>query len=125
MYCEYNSLYDFAKERDGSSESTLQADEQPPHFDTPEEQVLHFLARAGRPRWKWHSLRPRSPLPHMGHGAIPIGNHHGHHNGNGDGPRKAEPYYCDRNLMQSLVRDALVTEGLDQPSHPPRKEDKQ
>lgn len=126
VFCEYNSLYDFAKERDSSGESPSQTDEQALHFDTPEEQVLHFLARAGRPRWKWHSLRPRSPMPHSGHGGLPIGNHHGHHNGNGDGPRKAEPYYCDRNLIQSLVRDAMVTEGLDQQQpHAPRKEDKQ
>lgn len=25
-------------------------------FDTPEEQVLHFMARAGRPGWKWMSV---------------------------------------------------------------------
>lgn len=29
------------------------------------------------------------------------------------GSRKAEPYYCDRALIQSLVRDAIVTDGLD------------
>lgn len=29
------------------------------------------------------------------------------------GSRKAEPYFCDRTLLQSLVRDAMVTDGLD------------
>jgi hypothetical protein len=31
-------------------------------FKTPEEQVLWFLSKAGKPGWKWMSLRPRSPL---------------------------------------------------------------
>lgn len=44
VYCEYTS---------GSfGEQT---------FKTPEERVLHFLARSKRPGWKWMSLRPRSP----------------------------------------------------------------
>lgn len=99
-------------------------------FETAEEQVLHFLARAGRPRWKWMSVRPRSPVPHFSHnGATPMGTHHNHHNGNngqgGGGSRKAEPYYCDRYLVQSLVRDSMVTDALDKPSHTPRREDKQ
>ncbi|XP_031622990.1 voltage-dependent calcium channel subunit alpha-2/delta-4 [Contarinia nasturtii] len=125
VYCEYNSLYDFAKERENSGETSSSNDERT-SFETAEDQVLHFLARAGRPRWKWMSVRPRSPVPHFGHnGASPNGGHHAHHNGNnGQGSRKAEPYYCDRYLVQSLVRDAKVTDELDQPSHPPRREDK-
>lgn len=120
-------MYDFAKERENSGESSSPQGEYETSFNTPEEQVLHFLARAGRPRWKWMSVRPRSPVPHFAHGSNPNGNnHHSHHNGNnGQGSRKAEPYYCDRYLIQSLVRDALVTDGLDLPSHPTRKEDKQ
>lgn len=127
VYCEYNSLYDFAKERENSGEASSTTDDRT-SFETAEDQVLHFLARAGRPRWKWMSVRQRSPMIHFGHnGATPIGGgHHAHHNGNnGQGSRKAEPYYCDRYLVQSLVRDAMVTDGLDQPSHPPRREDKQ
>lgn len=124
-------MYDFAKERENSGETSSSNDGQT-SFETAEEQILHFLARAGRPRWKWMSVRPRSPVPHFGHnGGSPIGGHHAHHNGNrndnnnGQGSRKAEPYYCDRYLVQSLVRDALVTDGMDLPSHPSRREDKQ
>lgn len=121
-------MYDFAKERENSGETLLlNGDGHQTSFETAEEQVLHFLARAGRPRWKWMSVRPRSPVPHFSHnGATPMGTHHTHHNGNnGQGSRKAEPYYCDRYLVQSLVRDAMVTDAMDQPSHPTRREDKQ
>jgi hypothetical protein len=43
VYCEYNSMSEH-------------------RFKTPEEQVLWFLSKAGKPGWKWMSLRPRSPL---------------------------------------------------------------
>lgn len=131
VYCEYNSLFDFAKERESSGEtSTPTGEPGEPNFVTPEEQVLHFLARAGRPRWKWMSVRPRSSIPHFAHSAAPVGNsnHHLYHgNNNGQNSRKAEPYYCDRYLVQSLVRDAMVTDGLDsdKPSHLTRNENKQ
>lgn len=122
VYCEYNSLYDYAKERESSSESAPGDTET--NFDTAEEQVLHFLSRAGRPRWKWMSVRPRSP-GHPSHGSA-SGGHHSHHNANGgQSSRKAEPYYCDRYLVQSLVRDAMVTDNLDAPTHSSRREDKQ
>ncbi|KAG8235606.1 hypothetical protein J437_LFUL014650 [Ladona fulva] len=42
VYCEYNH----------ESEHV---------FHSPEEQVLHFIARTRKPGWKWMSLRPRSP----------------------------------------------------------------
>lgn len=45
VYCEYNSASD-------------------KYFSSPEERVLHFLARTRRPGWKWMSLRPRSPSSH-------------------------------------------------------------
>lgn len=134
VYCEYNSLHDFGKERDTSSEFPI--DQETMTFDTPEKQIFHFLSRAGRPRWKWMSVRPRSPQPHYGGQA--------QHNPNSQS-RKSEPYYvryyirifetffftlllysqCDRALLQTLVRDALVTDGMDRPSHTTRKEDKQ
>lgn len=53
--------------------------------------------------------------------------HHTQHHDALAGSRKAEPYYCDRNLVQSLVRDAIVTDALDQKStpHPSRKKENQ
>lgn len=54
VYCEYNSLKDMDKELENSGESYFRDRED--SFDTPEEQVLHFLSRAGRPGWKWMSV---------------------------------------------------------------------
>ncbi|XP_059617030.1 voltage-dependent calcium channel subunit alpha-2/delta-3 isoform X2 [Phlebotomus argentipes] len=120
VYCEYNNINDLERERENSGDSFSHEET----FETPEDQVLHFLARAGRPGWKWMSVRPRSPQPHHGHGGIPVG-HYSQHFNSGQGSRKAEPYFCDRTLIQSLVRDAIVTDGLDRgPTHPTRKEDK-
>lgn len=58
VYCEYNSVSDLEKERESSGEYTSR--DQEPSFGSPEEQVLHFLARAGRPGWKWMSVRTLS-----------------------------------------------------------------
>ena len=117
-------------------------------FDTPEEQVLHFMSRAGRPGWKWMSvsfiiivaiffskvltdfysfqLRARSPQPHHSHGGSQSGHFHQQPPPN-QNSRKAEPYYCDRTLFQSLVRDAMVTESFGQENvrSTGKKEDKQ
>lgn len=57
-------------------------------------------------------MRPRSPTQHHGHNSMLSGHHLQHQNAN-VGSRKAEPYYCDRNLVQSLVRDAIVTDSLE------------
>ncbi|KAL7039794.1 hypothetical protein ACKWTF_000119 [Chironomus riparius] len=114
VYCEYNSLKDMDKELENSGESYFRDRED--SFDTPEEQVLHFLSRAGRPGWKWMSLRARSPQPHHAHsmsGGVPVG-HYAHQPPINQNTRKAEPYYCDRTLVQSLVRDAMVTETFGQ-----------
>lgn len=54
VYCEYNSLKDMDKELESSGESFFRDRED--SFDTPEEQVMHFMARAGRPGWKWMSV---------------------------------------------------------------------
>ena len=57
-------------------------------------------------------MRPKSPQPHHAmHGATPVGHFAQHMSVQGS--RKAEPYFCDRTLLQSLVRDAMVTDGLD------------
>lgn len=55
VYCEYNSLKDMDKELESSGESYFRDRED--SFDTPEEQVMHFMSRAGRPGWKWMSVR--------------------------------------------------------------------
>lgn len=78
VYCEYNSASD-------------------KFFSSPEERVLHFLARTRRPGWKWMSLRPRSPSSHHKQASKP----------------DKDSYYCDKKLVQSLVLDALVTDGFD------------
>lgn len=55
VYCEYNTLKDLEKESDlsnGQDENAFREREP----DTPEEQLLHFLARAGRQGWKWMSV---------------------------------------------------------------------
>lgn len=43
------------KELESSGESYFRDRED--SFDTPEEQVMHFMSRAGRPGWKWMSVR--------------------------------------------------------------------
>ncbi|XP_059050982.1 voltage-dependent calcium channel subunit alpha-2/delta-4 isoform X3 [Achroia grisella] len=77
VYCEYAS----------TSEQT---------FNTPEEQLVHFLSRAGRPGWKWMSLRPRALMLHNAHKK-----------------QDRDSYYCDKTLVQSLIRDAMVIKELD------------
>lgn len=73
-------------------------------------------------------LRSRSPQSHHGHGHGngAAADHYAAQHNAGQGSRKAEPYFCDRNLVQSLVRDAMVTDELDKnPMHPAKKEAKQ
>ncbi|XP_052757557.1 voltage-dependent calcium channel subunit alpha-2/delta-4 isoform X4 [Galleria mellonella] len=77
VYCEYAS----------TSEQT---------FNSPEEQLVHFLSRAGRPGWKWMSLRPRALMLHNAHKK-----------------QDRDSYYCDKTLVQSLIRDAMVIKELD------------
>ncbi|KAM7358603.1 voltage-dependent calcium channel subunit straightjacket isoform 2-T2 [Cochliomyia hominivorax] len=55
-------------------------------FNTPEEELLWFLGKMSQPGWKWPSSR--SALP----------------------PEHTAAMYCDRQLMQSLVFDARVSE---------------
>ncbi|XP_017760410.1 PREDICTED: voltage-dependent calcium channel subunit alpha-2/delta-3 isoform X1 [Eufriesea mexicana] len=78
VYCEYSS----------TSEKW---------FPSPEERVLHFLARTRNPGWKWKSLRPKSPISLHKQASKP----------------DKDAYYCDKKLVQSLVLDALVTDGFD------------
>ncbi|RZC42869.1 Ankyrin repeat domain containing protein [Asbolus verrucosus] len=77
-------------------------------FRTAEERVLHFLSRSRRPGWKWMSLRPRSPSQREHHHQTT--------------KKDKDAYFCDKNLLQSLVLDAMVTEELER--HNTRFEDK-
>ncbi|KYB29565.1 voltage-dependent calcium channel subunit alpha-2/delta-3 isoform X2 [Tribolium castaneum] len=76
-------------------------------FRTAEERVLHFLSRSRRPGWKWMSLRPRSPSQREHHHQTT--------------KKDKDAYFCDKNLLQSLVLDAMVTESLER--HHTRTED--
>ncbi|XP_065212040.1 voltage-dependent calcium channel subunit alpha-2/delta-3 isoform X2 [Planococcus citri] len=69
-------------------------------FYSPEEQVLHFLKRATQPGWKWMSMRPR-PLDQN----LYLGE---------DLPtRNSDSYFCDKNLLQSLIFDAKLTQEFE------------
>lgn len=59
-------------------------------------------------------------------GGMQVG-HYGHQAPINNNARKAEPYFCDRTLVQSLVRDAMVTEtfGQENVRSSIKKEDKQ
>uniref|UniRef100_A0A1A9WG46 VWFA domain-containing protein n=1 Tax=Glossina brevipalpis TaxID=37001 RepID=A0A1A9WG46_9MUSC len=69
-------------------------------FDTPEEELLWFLGKMSQPGWKWPSSR--SALP----------------------PEHTAAMYCDRQLMQSLVFDARVTEWFSKNTSFNSKDDK-
>lgn len=56
VYCEYNSPHDLERERENSGELFSRDHHEETTFDSPENQLLHFLARAGRPGWKWMSV---------------------------------------------------------------------
>ncbi|XP_067204326.1 voltage-dependent calcium channel subunit alpha-2/delta-3 isoform X2 [Linepithema humile] len=83
-------------------------------FETSELQLLHFLERTRQPGWKWIDMKQRSQPPEY---SATSSNHSSHPN-----PYKADrnSYYCDRNLLQSLVFDAKVTEWFAQqtPANP-------
>ncbi|XP_017890137.1 voltage-dependent calcium channel subunit alpha-2/delta-3 isoform X2 [Ceratina calcarata] len=80
-------------------------------FDTPEAQLLHFLERTRQPGWRWNDMKQPSQPPEYSAG--------------NDTDRKSKPtpykadkdsYYCDRDLLMSLVFDAKVTEWFSNPS---------
>lgn len=56
VYCEYNSLKDVDKDGESINGENGSARAREELFQTPEEQMLHFLARAGRQGWKWMSV---------------------------------------------------------------------
>lgn len=77
VYCEYNSASD-------------------KFFSTPEERVLHFLARSRRPGWKWMSLRTRSP---------------GSHHKQASKPDK-DAYYCEYEFLIIILFIQMCARGL-------------
>ncbi|KAK2575606.1 hypothetical protein KPH14_011311 [Odynerus spinipes] len=83
-------------------------------FNTTELQLLHFLERTRLPGWKWIDMKQRSQPPE--YSAASSG--HGSHRKSYPNPYKADKnsYYCDRNLLLSLVFDAKVTEWFANPS---------
>ncbi|XP_059352267.1 voltage-dependent calcium channel subunit alpha-2/delta-3-like isoform X7 [Daphnia carinata] len=76
IYCRYN--YDHLKS-----------------FDSPEAQVMHFVDRTQRERWRWNSKHPRPS-----HDSV-------------RSHKQEDNYYCDKHLMQSLIFDAQATEVFD------------
>lgn len=108
VYCEYSS----ASEK---------------WFPSPEERVLHFLTRTRSPGWKWMSLRPRSPSSHHKQASKP--DKDAYYCMSLSNTMIAQSYrirfkitviyQCivddfagDKKLVQSLVLDALVTDGF-------------
>ncbi|XP_011643391.1 voltage-dependent calcium channel subunit alpha-2/delta-3 isoform X2 [Pogonomyrmex barbatus] len=77
-------------------------------FNTSELQLLHFLERTRLPGWKWIDMKQRSQPPEY---SATNSNFSPHPNS-----YKADKnsYYCDRNLLLSLVYDAKVTEWFAQ-----------
>jgi hypothetical protein len=53
VYCEYNSLKDLDKDSETGDNNFRDHEDL---FDSPEEQILHFLDRASQPGWKWRSV---------------------------------------------------------------------
>ncbi|XP_076165059.1 voltage-dependent calcium channel subunit straightjacket isoform X2 [Ptiloglossa arizonensis] len=77
-------------------------------FNSSEAQLLHFLERTRQPRWKWNDMKQPSQPPE--YSATSSGNDT--HRKSKPTPYKADKdsYYCDRELLLSLVFDAKVTD---------------
>ncbi|XP_017839483.1 voltage-dependent calcium channel subunit alpha-2/delta-3 isoform X1 [Drosophila busckii] len=73
-------------------------------FRTPETELLYFVDRMSEPGWHWPSSRSAMPPEHAA--AIYSNNSSA---GRYPSINDKERYYCDRQLMQSLVFDAHAT----------------
>nr|CAD7431259.1 unnamed protein product [Timema monikensis] len=73
------------------------------HFDTPEQELYHFLERTQQPKWHWKSKRTVTPPEHV----TQCYNHH-----------------SDRDLFLSLVFDAKATEWFSKNFSSSSKEEK-
>ncbi|XP_075216891.1 voltage-dependent calcium channel subunit straightjacket isoform X2 [Lycorma delicatula] len=77
-------------------------------FDTPEQEVLHFLNKTSQQGWYW----PNKPFP-----PLPV-DHHANSSATKSEKSdyeimKKDLYFCDRTLLQSLVFDAIATKWFD------------
>ncbi|KAI8121434.1 Voltage-dependent calcium channel subunit alpha-2/delta-3 [Lucilia cuprina] len=86
-------------------------------FETPEEELLWFLGKMSQPGWKWPSSRSALPPEHT---AAMLSNSSAGRIPSFD----KDNYYCDRQLMQSLVFDARVTEWFSKNTSFNSKDDK-
>ncbi|XP_060826223.1 voltage-dependent calcium channel subunit alpha-2/delta-3 isoform X1 [Bombus pascuorum] len=82
-------------------------------FNTSEEQLVHFLQRTRQPGWRWNDMKQPSQPPE--YSATNSGNDT--HRKSKPTPYKADKdsYYCDRDLLLSLVFDAKVTQWFANP----------
>ncbi|KAG5680433.1 hypothetical protein PVAND_009941 [Polypedilum vanderplanki] len=71
-------------------------------FSSPEAELIYFLERMRQPGWRWPLNRSPPTPEHMSNVYTNITA--------GRFLSDKDSYYCDRNLMQSLVYDAKVTE---------------
>ncbi|XP_076283343.1 voltage-dependent calcium channel subunit straightjacket isoform X9 [Lasioglossum baleicum] len=87
-------------------------DERP--FNTSEAQLLHFLERIRQPAWRWKDMKQPSQPPE--YSATSSGNDTHHKSKPTAYKADKDLYYCDRDLLLSLVFDAKVTEWFANPS---------
>ncbi|XP_044741328.1 voltage-dependent calcium channel subunit alpha-2/delta-3 isoform X3 [Chrysoperla carnea] len=85
--------------------------ERRPQFSTPEQELLHFLDRMNTGPWKW--LKRTAFPPEMTNTTT----------GKSEKVEK-DSYFCDRDLMQSLVWDAKITSWFSNNITDTPKEDK-
>ncbi|XP_067644741.1 voltage-dependent calcium channel subunit alpha-2/delta-3 isoform X4 [Eurosta solidaginis] len=87
-------------------------------FSTPEEELIWFLNKMSQPGWRWPLSRSAVPPEHA---ALLFSNTS---TGRILSMYEKESYYCDRQLMQSLVFDARVTEWFSKNTSFNSKDDK-
>ncbi|XP_047117429.1 voltage-dependent calcium channel subunit alpha-2/delta-3 isoform X2 [Schistocerca piceifrons] len=90
------------------------------HYETehtmssPEEQFMHFLNRT-QGKWQWLDKRTVTPPEHVASPNTPAGK---------TDKLAKDSYYCDRDLFQALVFDAIATESFQQNLSSLHKDDK-